>query len=104
MWVSRGFVIGKKKEAERVDSYIKRINIKNPSRKELVKNLSGNNQQKIAIAKALMIHPEVLIREYNSIKIWYRCCICTKRWNGVGCSKSFSRNGWCYIIVDTCRT
>ena len=59
--VSSFFRIDKKKELERVISYIGRMRIKTPSENQLIKNLSGGNQQKIAIAKALMIHPDVLI-------------------------------------------
>ena len=55
------FIIDKNKEKERVNSYIDRIRIKTPSIEQLIKNLSGGNQQKVAIAKALMIHPDVLI-------------------------------------------
>lgn len=36
---------------EIIDSIINRINIKTPSRKQLVKNLSGGNQQKVVLAK-----------------------------------------------------
>lgn len=59
--VSSLFRIDKKKELERVKSYIDRMRIKTPSENQLIRNLSGGNQQKIAIAKALMIHPDVLI-------------------------------------------
>ena len=59
--ISRSFIVDKIKEKERVNSYIDRIRIKTPSMEQLIRNLSGGNQQKVAIAKALMIHPDVLI-------------------------------------------
>ncbi|MGL4910920.1 MAG: ribose ABC transporter ATP-binding protein RbsA [Romboutsia sp.] len=59
--ISSLFKINKKQENERVKDYIKRINIKTPSQDQLIRNLSGGNQQKVAIAKALMTHPDVLI-------------------------------------------
>ncbi|WP_332525245.1 sugar ABC transporter ATP-binding protein [Terrisporobacter sp.] len=59
--ISKSFMVDKSKEKERVNSYIERIRIKTPSMEQLIRNLSGGNQQKVAIAKALMIHPDVLI-------------------------------------------
>lgn len=49
------------KERGAVDEYIDAFNIKTPSRSQTVGNLSGGNQQKIAIAKGLMTRPRVLI-------------------------------------------
>ena len=43
------------------DKNIKKINIKTPNRNQLIKNLSGGNQQKVILAKWLMLSPEVLI-------------------------------------------
>ena len=59
--MSSFFRIDKKKELARVQDYIGRMRIKTPSENQLIRNLSGGNQQKIAIAKALMTHPDVLI-------------------------------------------
>lgn len=57
-----GFLsINRKKEEEMVNDYIKKISVKTPSIAQKIKNLSGGNQQKVSIAKALMTNPKVLI-------------------------------------------
>ncbi|RKF13654.1 ribose ABC transporter ATP-binding protein RbsA [Alginatibacterium sediminis] len=50
-----------KNEATAVEDFIKIFNIKTPSRNQTIGNLSGGNQQKVAIAKGLMTKPKVLI-------------------------------------------
>ncbi|MDI6601501.1 MAG: sugar ABC transporter ATP-binding protein [Thermoanaerobacteraceae bacterium] len=49
------------KEQEVVSDYIDKIRIKTPSQSQLVGNLSGGNQQKVALAKWLLTDPKVLI-------------------------------------------
>lgn len=53
--------IDEKKEKIEVEEFISKFNIKTPTMDQLIKNLSGGNQQKVAIAKALMTHPKILI-------------------------------------------
>lgn len=53
--------IDRKAESKEVDEYIKKISIKTPNQKQLIKNLSGGNQQKVILAKWLMLSPKVLI-------------------------------------------
>ncbi|MFW6274001.1 MAG: sugar ABC transporter ATP-binding protein [Halanaerobium sp.] len=48
-------------EKKLAKKYIKDLNIKTPSEKQLVKNLSGGNQQKVVISKLLSTKPEVVI-------------------------------------------
>ncbi|MFP4020916.1 MAG: sugar ABC transporter ATP-binding protein [Halanaerobium sp.] len=48
-------------EKELAEKYIKDLNIKTPSEKQLVRNLSGGNQQKVVISKLLSTKPEVVI-------------------------------------------
>ncbi|MEG2987987.1 MAG: sugar ABC transporter ATP-binding protein [Oscillospiraceae bacterium] len=55
-----GFVDEKKVE-ETTEDYVERINIKTPSTKQLIRNLSGGNQQKVIIAKWLVRSCDVLI-------------------------------------------
>lgn len=53
--------IDKSKAIKDIDYYIDKIKIKTPNRDQLIKNLSGGNQQKVILAKWLMISPDVLI-------------------------------------------
>ncbi|MGL4797117.1 MAG: ATP-binding cassette domain-containing protein, partial [Paraclostridium sp.] len=55
------FRVNKQRELDKVKDYIKKMNIKTPSENQIIKNLSGGNQQKVAIGKALMTNPDVLI-------------------------------------------
>jgi len=48
-------------ERRAVDEFIEGFAIKTPGRNQAVGNLSGGNQQKVAIAKGLMTRPKVLI-------------------------------------------
>ena len=59
--ISSGISINKSKELEVVKNYIQKMNIKTPSENQIIKNLSGGNQQKVAIGKALMTNPKLLI-------------------------------------------
>ncbi|MEG0584125.1 MAG: ATP-binding cassette domain-containing protein, partial [Cetobacterium sp.] len=55
------FGLNKNKEKLSVKEYIEKFRIKTPSDDQIIKNLSGGNQQKVAIAKALMTNPKILI-------------------------------------------
>ncbi|MCK6264524.1 ribose ABC transporter ATP-binding protein RbsA [Vibrio sp. ZSDE26] len=50
-----------KDEVVAVEDFIRLFNIKTPTRDQIIGNLSGGNQQKVAIAKGLMTRPKVLI-------------------------------------------
>jgi len=53
--------INKEKENSNVQSLIKKLNIRTPSAATPVKNLSGGNQQKVALAKWLSIDSKVIL-------------------------------------------
>ena len=54
-------LINGKTDTELSQRYISALKIKTPSEKQLVKNLSGGNQQKIVLAKCLATTPKVLM-------------------------------------------
>lgn len=60
---SRGWFnhLTKKKQAEIADRYIQLLGISTPSGDQLVKNLSGGNQQKVIVARWLATQPTLLI-------------------------------------------
>ena len=53
--------IKNKKEAAFTQQYIDKVGIKAPNPDFLVTNLSGGNQQKVSVAKALALNPKVMI-------------------------------------------
>lgn len=53
--------ITKKKQEEIADRYIKLLNIKTSGPAQLIKNLSGGNQQKVILARWLLTEPTLLI-------------------------------------------
>ncbi|GAA0445493.1 hypothetical protein GCM10009412_20290 [Aeromonas salmonicida subsp. achromogenes] len=57
----RGGKIDGKAERQAVSDYVRLFNIKTPSQDQLIKLLSGGNQQKVAIAMGLLTKPKVLI-------------------------------------------
>lgn len=59
--LSKGMQIDHQNEREAVADFIRLFNIKTPSQDQIIGNLSGGNQQKVAIAKGLMTRPKVLI-------------------------------------------
>lgn len=59
--ISPKSVISPKKETEVTESYRKSLLIKTPTIDQLVKNLSGGNQQKVVLAKWLAMNPDVII-------------------------------------------
>jgi ABC-type sugar transport system ATPase subunit len=56
-----GLIIRTRAENRVVADYIKKLGIKTPSPAQLVRNLSGGNQQKVIIARWLTAKPKVLI-------------------------------------------
>lgn len=59
--ITKGGRIQHNAEATAVEDFIRLFNIKTPTREQIIGNLSGGNQQKVAIAKGLMTKPTVLI-------------------------------------------
>ncbi|GHV72779.1 D-ribose transporter ATP-binding protein [Spirochaetia bacterium] len=59
--ISKWGVLNGSKDAQTGEEYKDILRIKTPSLKQLVKNLSGGNQQKVVLAKWLFTHCEVLI-------------------------------------------
>ena len=54
-------VVNTKTVAEQADEYIDKLKIKTPFRNQLVRNLSGGNQQKVVLARTLVNDSKLII-------------------------------------------
>jgi ABC-type sugar transport system ATPase subunit len=59
--ISRFGIVQSKKEEEIVNDYISRLKIKTPHMNQLIKNLSGGNQQKVLLARWLANAPDLIM-------------------------------------------
>ncbi len=64
--IARGFHLSLMAEGRRAADFIKRLTIKVASAENPVSSLSGGNQQKVVIGKALMTDPKVLLMDEPS--------------------------------------
>ena len=59
--LTKGGFINSKKRKQLSDDYIQKLLIKTPSGEQLIKNLSGGNQQKVILSRWMAIHPKLII-------------------------------------------
>ncbi|RLP76867.1 sugar ABC transporter ATP-binding protein [Mycetocola tolaasinivorans] len=59
--ISRFSFVSSAREDELAEGYIKKLGIRTPSDRQLVKNLSGGNQQKVVLARWLSTTPRLLL-------------------------------------------
>ena len=61
--ISKFLIVDRKKESLNAKDYIEQLRVATPSMYQLAKNLSGGNQQKVALAKCLATNAKVLIMD-----------------------------------------
>ena len=59
--ISKFWVINNQKERIEAERYRKELNIRTPSVSQIVRNLSGGNQQKVVVSKSLLANPDIFI-------------------------------------------
>jgi len=59
--ISRASIINRDQEVIEAEKYRKALSIKTPSIDQVVRNLSGGNQQKVVLGRVLMVDPDVFI-------------------------------------------
>jgi ABC-type sugar transport system ATPase subunit len=59
--ISRGSFVNFRKADQIARQFIEKLQIRTPSMRQLVRNLSGGNQQKVIIARWLTLKPRILI-------------------------------------------
>jgi putative multiple sugar transport system ATP-binding protein len=59
--ISQFGIINNRKEVKEAERYCKELNIRTPSINQIVRNLSGGNQQKVVVSKSLLANPDIFI-------------------------------------------
>ena len=59
--IARHGLVNGSRQREIVDRYIKSLSIKTPGQEQLIRNLSGGNQQKVLLARWLSMKPQLII-------------------------------------------
>ncbi|MHC1773362.1 MAG: sugar ABC transporter ATP-binding protein [Flexilinea sp.] len=59
--ISKFGIVSKKRQTEIVNQYIDRLKIKTPSNEQILRLLSGGNQQKVLLARWLCMNPKLII-------------------------------------------
>jgi len=59
--ISKFGIVNGQQEIKEAERYRKELNIRTPSVDQIVRNLSGGNQQKVAVSKSLLADPEIFI-------------------------------------------
>jgi L-arabinose transport system ATP-binding protein len=59
--IAKGFFVSSKAEKTVASKYIAQLRIRTPSSEQLVRNLSGGNQQKVVLARWLALGPTLLV-------------------------------------------
>jgi len=59
--ISKFGIIDNQKEIKEAERYRSELNIRTPSINQIVRNLSGGNQQKVVVSKALLADPDIFI-------------------------------------------
>jgi putative multiple sugar transport system ATP-binding protein len=59
--LSRYGIMDSHQEVKEAERYRKELNIRTPSLNQIVRNLSGGNQQKVVVSKSLLADPEIFI-------------------------------------------
>jgi putative multiple sugar transport system ATP-binding protein len=59
--LSRFGIMNSQKEIREAERYRKELNIRMPSVNQIVRNLSGGNQQKVVVSKTLLANPDIFI-------------------------------------------
>ena len=67
--IARAGFINLSTEEKRADKYIEEIRIKTPSRRQLCKNLSGGNQQKVVIGKWMCCNSDLFIFDEPTVGV-----------------------------------